>query len=88
MEATMTLFVDKSRCHFTKTSRTHACTSASDIGIRPGAVPEALTITERDKRWIFHFVATKRDNEGDVEFFTYKWVSPRGERFELTVFND
>ena len=85
----MNIDLDLAKVHLTKTSRTHACTEASDIGMRPGIdVPTTITVIKEGKRSVFHYRGTKRDDEGDVEEWSYRHTNPSGMHFWLTVFND
>lgn len=85
------LNINITKAHLTKTSRTHALVEASDIGMRPGKVADTITLINPDNRpgrFVFKFSGTKRDNEGDVEEWSYRYTNQHGVSFGLTVMND
>jgi hypothetical protein len=72
----------------TQTSPTHVCCERSDLG--GNSRPETVTLVNPHsrKRFPFKYVATHRDQEGEVEAWTYKFVTRMGRCFEMTIFND
>jgi hypothetical protein len=71
-----------------RTSATHFCTEASEIGLRPGAHPMVITAYLDGRDRVFTFTACKRDSEMEIEEWGYRTLDNLEPKLSLTVFND